>query len=183
MIAPVRTAPPTVDLIDLRLVREHLRIDHSGEDFMLTQLVNAAIDHLDGWRGILGRCISMQSWRSFASTLTDLRLPFPDVQAITSVKYLDAGEVEQTLSPPAYRFGNDDLGGYLVFDGDLLPSVVAVREDAVRVEASYGFATLPSPLQTAILMIVASWYEGREGASVIPPAAAALIAPLRRVVI
>lgn len=183
MIAPVRTIPPAAGLIDLRLVKDYRRKIEPDEDFLLGQLVQAAVDYLDGWRGILGRCIATQTWRSYAPALTDQRLPFPDVQSVTSVKYLDANAIEQTLSASVYRFGSDELGGYLVYEpGAVLPQV-AVREDAVRIEAVYGFASVPYPLQVAIAMIAGSWDENREGAADIPPAARSLIAPYRCVVI
>lgn len=178
MIAPVLVQPPAANLIDLRLVKEQLRVDDPAEDFLIGHLVAAALAHLDGWSGVLGRCIGAQTWRSFGVALTDMALPFPDVQSAV-VKYLDAGGTEQVLSPAAYRIGNDSGGGYLTFEPDASLPAVADREDAVRVDAVYGYAALPAPILAAVLMMVAHWYDNRDGGQDMPAAATALIAPFR----
>lgn len=180
MLAPVRTVAPAADLVDLRLVKEHLRIDHRDDEFLLGQLVQAAIDLLDGWRGILGRCIAAQSWRSYASDLTDRPLPFPEVQSITAVRYLDPAGVEQVLAASAYRVAEVEDGAWIIFDPSAPLPTLAPRADAVRIEAVYGPAVVAPALRTAILFMAAAWYEGREGDKSLPPAAEALIAPFRR---
>lgn len=180
MIAPVLIVPPA-ELLSLGLVKDHLRVEGSDEDFLIGEYAKAATAYLDGWRGILGRCILPQTWRITVAELSDTRLPFPDVQSAV-VKYLDAAEIEQMLAPAAYQVVNDELGGRLVFDPDYDLPVVADREDAVRIEAVFGYPqdAVPTGIRVAALLLVAHWYQHREGQET-TPAVDALLAPFRRV--
>jgi uncharacterized phiE125 gp8 family phage protein len=180
MIAPVLVAPPA-EFLPLGTIKDHLRVQGPDEDYLIGELAKSAMQYLDGWGGILGRCILPQTWRITVADLGDTVLPFPDVQSAV-VKYLDAAEVEQTLSATAYRVGSDDQGGYLLFDPDVTLPAVADREDAVRIEAVFGYPSnaVPAGIRVAALMLIAHWYQNREGQGS-PPAVDALIAPFRRV--
>lgn len=176
---PTLLAPPAA-LLTLADAKAHLRVMSADEDGLITGLIGAAMQYLDGWAGILGRCILPQTWRVPLAGFTDQRLPFPDVQAVT-VKYLDAALVTQTLSTSAYRFGTDNGGGYLVFDSAAALPDTADREDALWAEAEFGYpagANLDG-LRVAAKMLVAHWYEDREGTAGLPPAVASLITPFR----
>lgn len=180
MLAPVRTVAPAAPLIGLSAAKAHLRVTHDHEDMLIVEMAAAAESYLDGWSGILGRCLKPQTWRSYAAGLTDLALPFPDVQTAV-VKYLDVGGTEQVLSTAAYRVGNDTSGGYLVFEPGYALPATAVREDAVRIEAVYGYAAdaVPQAIVQAGLMILESLRQ-RDGGGGLPPAAMAILTPFRR---
>lgn len=184
MTAPVLVTPPAAPLVDLLLMKEHLRVTGTEEDFLIGELVKAAGQYLDGWGGILGRCILPQTWRVSVPAFADMALPFPDLQSAV-VRYLDAAAAEQTLSAAAYRTGNDAAGGFILFDPAFALPAVADREDAVRIEAVFGFPATANiaGIRTAAQMIVAHWYDNRDGGSDIPAAASALLAPFRRAAI
>lgn len=177
---PILLAPPAVALVSLADAKAHLRVTSADEDTLITGLIGAAMQYLDGWGGVLGRCIMRQTWRVPLSGFTDQRLPFPDVQAV-AVKYLDAALATQTLSASTYRFGTDNGGGYLVFDSAAALPDTADREDAIWAEADFGYpaGANVAGLKAAALMLIGTWYEDREGARGYPPAVASLIAPFR----
>lgn len=179
-MTPTLLVPPAVALVTLQEAKSHLRVSAPDDDALITGLIGAAMQYLDGWGGILGRCIMAQTWKVTLAGFFDQRLPFPDVRAVT-VKYLDAALVTQTLSASAYRFGTDSGGGYLIFDSAAVLPATADREDAIWAEAEFGFADGANVggLRAAALMLIADWYEGREGAGGLPPAVASLIAPFR----
>ena len=181
MIAPQLVTPPA-ELLTLPEVKAHLRIDGSYEDTFLSGLVAGAAAWLDGWNGVLGRCILTQTWATRHAALEDLDLPFPDVVSAV-VTYLDAAGATQTVTPTDYRVRTECGRGRLIFaDGYSAPTLLAGRDDAVTVSAVYGRADAPAPLKVAAMMLVADWYKNREGAGVnVPHAVNALIAPWRMV--
>lgn len=193
MHRPVRTtAPPAV--VSLEEIKRHVvAVDFTDDDTLLGVLVQAATDHLDGWSGILGRCLVSQEWRQDFSCWPrcgDLRLPFPDVASVV-VKYSDADDGEQTVSASFYEVLSDARSAFVRFT-DLFapPALFDQRSDPVRVSFTAGYgaaADVPAALKVAIMMLAAHWYQNREAVSVgdtatpVPMAVDALIAPYRRV--
>jgi uncharacterized phiE125 gp8 family phage protein len=171
-------APPA--LLTLGEAKAHLRVDHDDEDFHIEGLIAGAVAWMDGWQGVLGRCILTQTWAIRTDGLRSMRLPFPDVQSAT-VSYLDAAGASQTVDPANYRVTTIDGAGRLILANDFaVPTVLAGREDAVTVTAVYGFTVAPPPLKVAALMLVAHWHHNREGAGDdVPAPVKALIAPFR----
>lgn len=72
----IRVTPPTAPVVSLHDMKEHLRVLHEDEDMLIQSLTDAAVSWLDGWDGVLGRCIMPQTWRISPSDLTaGFRLP------------------------------------------------------------------------------------------------------------
>lgn len=191
MFRPVRTVAPSEPVITTAVAKSFLRVDHSDDDATIDALVQAATDHLDGWSGTLGRCLVTQTWRQdFYDWPASgcFRLPFPNVQSVTSVAYYDAEDAPQVVSASLYELLEDEQGSFVRFLDDFTsPTVYDDRSDAVSVTfvAGYGAASsVPAPLVTAIKMLVAYWYQHREAAGTaelhaVPFAVEALTDPYR----
>jgi uncharacterized phiE125 gp8 family phage protein len=174
----------------------HLRVGHSSEDVVIGAFVGAAIAHLDGHSGILGRCLVTQAWRQdFPGWPEDgrLRLPFPDVDLESVVvTYLDTYADEQVLPEAQYEVLEDARGVYVEFRAAFTaPSLEDDRAAPVWVtfDAGYGVAAdVPAAIKAAILLITADLYENRENTVIsdarvqaMPIAADRLLTPYRRV--
>lgn len=189
MLAPVRTIAPATSPVSLAWAKEHLRVTSDDEDSLIAALIDAAVSHLDGWSGILGRCMVSQTWRQDYDGFYScgMKLPFPDVQSVV-VAYTDENGASQTLAGSNYHLVNE-VGGTRVIlsDGGTFPGT-ADRPDAVRVTMVAGYGTaddVPPALQAAILLHVGHLYVNREAVGAaqaeLPLAYAALIGPHRRV--
>lgn len=195
MRRPIRISAPAVKPVSLEEARQHCRVDTNEDDAVIAAFIDAAVTHLDGWSGVLGRCLINQGWRlSFPGwpACRSIRLPFPDVSD-AAVKYFDADNVEQTVDASLFEQIEDERGAIIEFrDAFSSPAVFVDRSAAVTVEfiAGYGPAAddVPQALRTAISMMVAHWYNHREAAvegqsTEIPFGASLLIAPFRRTAI
>lgn len=147
-------------------VKAHLRIDTTDEDTIVDSYIAAAVARLDGWSGVLGRCLVHQHWRaSFYEWPTDgkLRLPLAPATSIVSVRYTDEANIQQTVSSTNYTLATDDLGPYVRLSSTyILPALYAERDDVVRVEYAAGYgaaAAVPAPIKTAILFHCQALYE------------------------
>jgi uncharacterized phiE125 gp8 family phage protein len=193
---PARLVAPAA-LLTLADARNWLRIEGTDHDQSIQQALDAAVQYLDGWSGITGRCLVTQTWLSYAVQFpgTDgfLDLPLAPCASITAVRWRNAAGALTTLSAAAYALVATNTGPALWFDPQAglaapLPSP-AVRPDGVEIEAIYGqsAAEVPAPLKQAVLQLTAHWFENRGAAAfgggfgLLPIGVRSLIAPFRRV--
>lgn len=166
---------PTGDIITVAQFKTHARIDVTDDDTLIQGYINAAIDHLDGRDGILGRALRPQTWDYITDSFPrrGIELPTPPTISVDSVKYLDTSYTEQTLATANYRVVQGGSGGSVIrlADGYTWP-VLPCEPDAVRVrfqcgysDDSSGLTTVPEAIRQAVYLIVAHWYENREEVS------------------
>lgn len=198
MYRPVLVTPPAVALISRSEAKVHCRIDHDDDNETIDALISAAMSYADGWTGILGRCLVEQTWRQdFDDIWGCLRIPLFPVISISSVKYRDTQNVEQTISSSNYTLQTDDLGSFARFLSNY--SAPALYTELPRVSLTYkaGYANggteqaptlgaVPGAIKQALLMLIAHWYENREAVTmgapvVLPMAVESLLSPFRRI--
>lgn len=184
------TTPPSSLPVTAAEIKDHMRLDGFVEDDAIAEAyVTAAVGYLDGSTGILGRCIMEQVWSvGFHDWRACLRLPFPDVTAVT-VSYRDENDVVQTVASDQFDLVEEAMGSVIRFK-DVFPDP-AVFDDTpypitVSLTAGYGEAAdVPWPLKAAILLIAAHLFQFRDGradgGNVISPSVLALVRPFRRV--
>jgi len=190
---PIRTAAPATLPVTRAEAKAQLQIDSSDTtwDSLVDGLIDAAVSHIDGWSGILGRCLVTQTWmQTFECFERELDLPFPDVSAVT-VQYRDAAGTLQTYDAANYVL-QEEAGGSCVelLTTAAIPATIATREDRVVVTMTVGYgaaANVPAAIKQAILVMVGHWFANRETVNVgnivseLPYGATALLAPFRRV--
>lgn len=163
-----RTAAPTDTPISVAEAKAHMRVDVSDDDTLIASLISAATTLLDGYDGRLGgRALFTQSWTiSTRSALASkLYLPVVPVQSVTSISYYDANDADQSLTVSDFHVhAFDDIAWLYPKSGTVWPTVYD-RPDAIRVEfvAGRAVADIPDDLKTALLLLVAHWYQNREG--------------------
>lgn len=188
MLAPVRTVAPAGTPVSLDEAKLHLRVDHTDDDTVITALIAAAVDHLDGWTGILGRALVKQSWRQDFAGFGCLRLQVGPVARVETITYFDGGNQTQTLPDTSYVMRTDLRGSYVDLPPNGFWPAAYMRPDAVTVtyEAGTDAASVPAAIKTAIMLMVANWYQNAEAvvdavAIQLPIGAVALLAPYRRI--
>lgn len=198
MYAPVLVSPPEDLPVTLEECKAHLRVDHDDEDSLIKAYLQAAIGHLDGWTGILGRCLSEQEWRQdFDKFERRLCIPLWPVQEIKSVTWRDPQGQMATVGTSNYILRSNAMGAYVQFDHDYSFPTNLYETAAVSVTFVAGYpmtdpeegdpeSTVPAPIKAAILLLVGHWYKNREavadsGMIDLPMAVNSLIVPFRRV--
>lgn len=195
MYAPVLVTPPAAPPVSLQEVKQHLRLvagaeTYTTEDGTLQIYLDAAVSYLDGYAGVLGRCLVTQTWRQdFDGMAKSMRLPLL-AAGVSSIKVRNADGQLSTVSSDDYSLKSDELGSYVRFDDSYtFPSDLAETQ-AILIEftAGYGVASaVPAALKAAILLMVGHWYANREAvvtgtiATPMPMAVDTLVAPYRRV--
>src|SRR5690606_7463663 len=196
MHRPVLITPPAIQPITLAEAKLHLRVDHNDEDTLIENLIRAPTEHLDGWTGILGRCLVEQVWRQDHDRFArQMIIPLGPVMAVQSITWRDPAGQLSTVPSGSYDLRTDEAGNAVIrFDVDYAFPANLHESRAVAITFKAGYetkpgppatSTVPNPLKVAILLLVGHWYQNREavsstGMASLPFAVEALIAPYRR---
>lgn len=198
MHTPVLITAPTVEPVTLADAKLHMRVDGDDENGLISAFLSAATAHLDGWTGILGRCLSEQEWREdFDCFGAIMRLRLWPVTEITSITWRNAVGQMATVSSDDYALMSDSTGAYIRFKDNYIAPGDLYQVGAVSVTYVAGYpaiepegggdpvSTVPAPIKTAIMLLAAHWYQNREAVSadagaVLPLSVSALLAPYKR---
>lgn len=193
-LSPVQITPPAAGdpVVTLADAKAAMKVEHDDEDTLIVGLIAAAVADLDGYSGILGRCLVSQEWEQSLPCFSGrMCLPLAPVSAVQEIRYFPAdGGDELTLSGSVYRFHPTGIDPYVtLISGQSYPAI-APRDDAVTIKFTAGYgaaADVPEDIKQAIKLTVAHWYANREDVtftgspSQIPMGAERLLAKHRRI--
>lgn len=191
MYAPVLVTPPSASdpIITYAEAKLHLRVDGDDEKTLIESLIAAATAHMDGWSGILGRCLVTQTWRqTYDGFCREMRLPMPAATIASIISTNAAGVIQAAIASTNYQLLHNALGSFVRFkDAYSFASDLAEAEGvAISFTAGYGAAAaVPAAIKQAALLLIAHWYMTREAVNVgnitteLPLGVKALLAPYR----
>jgi uncharacterized phiE125 gp8 family phage protein len=167
MHRPVLVEEPSILPITVEEVKQALRIDHNDDDLVIDRLIRSAVDHYEGWTGILGICLVEQTWRQdFDGFHGCLYLPLGPVQGIVTVRWRNRDGEMATVSSSHYTLRTDAGGrSYVRFDNGYSRPSGLHESAAVQVEYKAGWpikdgaSTVPHDLRTAIILRVQLSYD------------------------
>lgn len=163
--SPKLKTPPADSLWDLAAAKAALAVETAERDSEIELFLAAAESFLDGWNGLLGRCLVTQTWeQKFAGIVRYMRLPLDRV-ASARVFYLDPDGNEQEVAAPNFELSEDALGAQIAFRSGFVFPALGDCEFPVRVEVETGFGApddVPGPIRTAALAIVSACLDGSE---------------------
>ena len=190
MHRPILVTPPSELPVTLDEAKQFVIVEAAEDDAVLESLLEAATAVLDGWNGILGRCIVEQTWRQdFDCFAQNLPLPLLPVKPDgVSVTYLDGDGQERILPSSAYSLVTHAGGAsHVQLARNFTRPSVFSAPGCVSVSFVAGSAreAVPRPIKTAITMLVAQWFNNREAtvtgtiATELPLAVEFLISPFK----
>ena len=184
---PRLITPPAEYPVHVSELREHLRLEPGVEGNALQMFIAAATAQLDGYSGILGRCLIDQTWRLDFADWSCLRLPFPDCRSAVVV-WRDAAGVATTVAAQDYWLEETAFGVVVRFvsgwSAPTLPTGGAAPVSVTFVAGYGAVSDVPFGIRQAILMQAGHFYRYRESGTdeavtTLPLAYDALIAPHR----
>lgn len=185
---PKLVTPPEEQVVTTAEMKGHLRVDFADDDSQIAGFIAAATARLDGYSGILGRCLVSQSWSFQLSEWprSCLLLPFPDVSSAT-ISYSDTAGDDQEADSEMYELVEGARGTSLSLKSAFArPALFQDVETPITVTMIVGYGDaedIPHPIKIAVMMLAAHFYEHRgagEEAETMPFGVHALVAPYRR---
>ena len=157
---------PTIEPVSPDEIKSHLNISTDADDELLRSYIKTARKHAEN---LTNRALITQTWDLFLDYFPSvIYVPFPPLQSVSSISYLDTNGDSQTLSASVYTVDTDSEPGrvYLSYQQNW-PSLRGDRNGVtVRFVAGHtSAANVPEPIKHAIKMIVGHMYENRENTS------------------
>ncbi len=180
-------APPTLEPVSLEEAKAHLRLAGSDDDDYVSALIVAARLQVET---AIRRVLIDQTWRIYRDDWPAdgaIDLPVAPVRSIVEIVVYDADGEPTTLAPAAWALDAASVPARLRLLGTGPAPGRPLNGIEIDVVAGYGPSgvAVPQPLRLAIMMLVARWFENREGAGfgIVPSAVSdafeALVAPYR----
>lgn len=169
--------PPTITPVTLDEAKAHLRVDTPDEDALITLLIQAATDHVDGPNAFLGRALIDQTWElvidafppapGSSELLNQIKIPIPPLIEVVSITYDDPAGMPIVYDPINYTVDTVSEPGWIVpasswpttFDGI---NAVRIRFRAGYVDTVLSTGTVPADIKGAILLYIGALYANRE---------------------
>jgi hypothetical protein len=187
----IRTRPitgPATEPVTLTEAKLHCRVDETLDDGIITALIIAARQAVES---ATGRKLITQTWRasldawpsnpsdewwdgvreaSFASIMhasSEVLLPFPPLQSVTSVKTFSDADAETLYAASNYYVDISSEPGRVVLRKSASPPIPGRAANGIEIDYVCGYgATAPQALKQACLMLIGHWFENREAAAV-----------------
>jgi uncharacterized phiE125 gp8 family phage protein len=161
--------PATGAVVSLAEFKEHLRwpVHDNSEDTNMERKLGAAEED---FKDFTGRPILTESWRmlfdTFPNKITLTKAPVDTATIV--VKYYDSDDVLQILSSAEYKIIDGGQTGMtsIKFDGNI-PSVYD-KPQAVYIDYSAGWSTVPDKVVAGILEQASDYFEYRASDNKMP---------------
>lgn len=157
---PILVTAPSVDAVTIEQAKKQCEIAESdtAHDEHLYQLIDRARDEFEADCDL---CISSQTWKVYTDDMEDgMQLYKGPIQSITSIKYYDTNNTQQTLSTSIYNF--DSANRMIRLQYNQLWPVATTRWDAWEITYLCGFSTIPPMAVQAMLILIEKYFLGRE---------------------
>lgn len=186
-MTPALITPPVEEPVSLAEVKQHLKLETDADDSLLATLIAAARVALETRTR---RIFISQGWRLYLDGMPRKRmldLPILPLVSIDAVTIYDGTGDPIILPPTDYLADVLSEPPRLRFNTGLSTGPgIDMNGIEIDVTAGYGApADVPAPLRTAMLQLVALWFERREPVSfggavaVLPESVQALTEPYR----
>ena len=164
--------------------KTHLAVDDSYYDSFIGDLITAARSQIEDLTNLQMVTATYDLYLDrFPAGREALNIPKGHLQSVTSITYVDTAGASQTLAGSDYSVITSRSVGFVEPVYEKTWPIARKQSDAVTVRfvAGYGAAAdVPQGLKQAILLLVGSMFENREGtqagpAGVVPVAVKSLV--------
>lgn len=157
---------PTLEPIPIDDAKLYMREDGTDQDALIEHMIKGARRRAEDF---LGRALIQQTWDFYLDDFPDtdyIELPLPPLSSITSIKYQDDDDAEQTLSTDYYYIDTkSEPGRACLVYGESWPSTYdEYNVVVVRFVAGYGTqpSSVPEDIREGIRLAISDVYETRQ---------------------
>jgi uncharacterized phiE125 gp8 family phage protein len=165
---PILVSSAGQEPVTLAEAKLWLREDEGFDDALINSLITAARE----WFEVaLDRILKTATWvLKLGGFYSPIELPYPPLQSVVSVAYLDGDGVSQTLGTGVYDVVTSTVPAQIqLADGQDWPAT-DTHPEAVTITFRTGYdGDVPEMVKCGIKMLVAYWYGYRGDEEKLPP--------------
>jgi uncharacterized phiE125 gp8 family phage protein len=160
--------PPAVEPVSLAEAKLHLRVDETADDDLIRSLIQTCRQDIET---LCLHALITQTWNLYLDGFpgcSEIELPWPPLQSVTGVYYIEEGGVEKTFASSNYFVDINSTPGKIVLKTSASWPAMSNPQVAnpVRIEFKCGFGDIPSSVDyraiAAIKLLLGHYYENRE---------------------
>jgi len=157
----VLVTAPTEEPISLNDAKDQLRVTDTNEHALIEDKIKGARQAAEDF---LGRALITQTWDLFLDAFPDssdtpIKLPYPPLQSVTSVKYTDTTGIQQTLVTTEYTVDTKAQPGRIKPAwGKTWPSIRS-EMNAVEIQFVAGYGVDGEDIPPDIINGMLLWIE------------------------
>ena len=163
-MTPYLITAPVALPVTLNEMRAHLRVTHADDDGDIEERLASAVAHLDGWGGVLGRCLMPQTWAIDVEGPGPHLLPFPEAETVTAAGVGGALDVVVTrgAAGPSVTIAGAEVDEPLAvqFVSSLAPTRLPAAKSLVKLMVARDFDALSGPEAIAMDMAISALMNG-----------------------
>ena len=163
-MATILDTAPTEYPVTLNEAKSHLRVDGNDSDGDITALIDQATKYVES---VTGRALVTQTWKVVLDSLpTELKLPKPPLQSVSSISYQDANNATQTLGASNYTVDTNSQPGRVVqsYSGTYPNTYPDLNAVTITFVCGYGARTaVPETYKQAIKLYIEKMYDMPSG--------------------
>lgn len=154
------------ECLSLEAVKNHLRVDDTADDALITGLIAAARQYVEEIcnLALMPQTLVMQKDEWPSGTI--LYMPRVPLAEVTEIAYIDADGVSHTMDLEDVIVDTISKPGRLILQDDADWPTSTLRSAAgIAITYEAGFADpdrIPKPLMQALLLLIGHLYENRE---------------------
>jgi len=162
--------PDPLSVVSLTTAKDHLRVDHSLDDTLITATIGAAYQMVEKYTGAFLQTTDVEFHFDHIHEFTNIHAGpnaiidriIDDGTQTKGVSYVDADGDRQFLAPADHQFDGVSYPSRLRVTS--IPTDVSDQVNAWRVDVKTGYTNTdrPDPLVSAMLLIVGHLYENRQ---------------------
>jgi uncharacterized phiE125 gp8 family phage protein len=155
---------PTTEPLTLSEAKIFLKVDNTDEDTLITNMIKAVRRAAEIY---MGRALISQTWYDYRDEFPDdwFEITLCPVTSITSVKYYDADDAQQTLSAAVYLTDiASEPARISLAIGQSWPSISG-RQNSVCIEYVCGWSNagaVPDLIKAGMYLHLGHLYENRQ---------------------
>lgn len=159
---------PVVEPVSVLEVKKHLNIEseYFNDDEYIDSLIPIVRENAEQ---VTRRRLITQTWLAYFDGWPSsdyLELPFGTLQSVTSVKYYETDDTENTMAAADYGVDTDSMVGRIVLDyGESWPTETLRPRSPIKIEFVCGYGTagsdVPGPIIQAIKIGIADLFWAR----------------------
>lgn len=160
---------PIIEPLSLAEIKSHLRVDDSSDDEMLSTIIQVAREQVED---ITRRALLTSTWDFVLQEWpveNYIKLPYGNLQSVTSVKWKDTDGTETTLTAGTdylVETNGENVGRVVLPYGESWPSDTLYPSNPITVRYVCGWTAaslIPAKIRAACKLIAGDIYQNREG--------------------